>query len=154
MPATKTSNKLGSRYLFYSVDFDPDSADPVVVDLGRPQGAGEKGISLAVARLFRFKLRRTVGTGNIDAFQIIAATDAALTQNVTIVKAHATPTVANAVGDELYLECDAEMVHEVLATATHVGVRVEQATAGDECDIAVLAEPLYQYGELGADFIQ
>lgn len=61
-------------------------------------------------------------------FKIFAATDDSGT-GATEVAAHATPTVADAAGDVLYLEASAEMVKDVLPTATHVAVEVDMDTA-------------------------
>lgn len=154
MPATYDAKHLFSRQRVWAVDFDPDSADPVVVDLGQPQGAGLKCIPIAEVKRFAAVLCRSVGTGNVDAFEIIAATNAAGTGSPTVVKAHAAPTVANAVGDNLVLEVDVEQVREVLAAATHVGIRVELATNTDECIVtAIAAGQTYQIPGLTADFI-
>ena len=147
-----TAQHLNSRTNARLRPFDPDSVDPVIVDLD-PTGDGE---CLALAdgfQRFRAGLMRTVGTGNVDAFQIIAATDADGT-GATVVVAHSGPTVANAEGDTLWLECDADQVKEALATATHIGVRVELATATDECTVFFeRADPTFATGDLTADYV-
>jgi hypothetical protein len=45
-----------------------------------------------------------------------------------IVADHASASNPDAVGDTIWLEVDAEQCREVLATATHVGVRVQLNT--------------------------
>lgn len=152
MPATYDANHLRSRVRLRHAEFDPDSADPVLVTLN--PGASEACIALAGgARRFLASLLRTVGTGNTDAFQIIAATDAS-GSNPTVVVAHATPTGQNAINDVLVLECDVEQIREVLPAATHVGVRVELATATDEAVVAFLeADNQFERSGLTADYI-
>jgi hypothetical protein len=153
MPATYSAEHLTSRMRVQSVDFDPDSADPVVATLN--PAATEKLRAIASGgRRFMAVLVRSVGTGAVDAFEIIAAGNAAGTTSPTVVVAHAGPTVANAVGDQLVLECDVEQVREVLASATHVGVRVELATNTDECIITFIeAEHAHPRAGLTADYI-
>lgn len=151
MPATKTSEFLFSRFNLVLVDYDIDDALNVV-DLGRPQGAGNKCIPIAHLDHFGAFLFRSVGTGSVSEFQIIAATAADGT-GATIVKEHAIGSAPNAVGDTIYLEVDMEQVREVLSTATHVGIRVQLATAGDECVIGYLADNRFQRASLQSDYI-
>lgn len=152
MPATYAAEHLRSRFRLRHVECDPNSADPALVTLN--PGASEACIALAGgARRFLASLIKTVGTGNTDAFQIIAATDAA-GAGATVVVAHASPTGQNAVNDVLVLECDVEQIREVLPAATHVGVRIELATATDEVVVAFLeAEHQFQRSGLTADYI-
>lgn len=152
MPSTAVAHVLNARVESRMVDYDIDNALNVV-DLGQPQGAGNKCLPIALYKRFRAGLFRSVGTGSVDAFQIIAATAADGT-GATIVVAHAIGSAPDAVGDTIWLECDAEQVHEVLATATHVGVRVDLATTTDECVVFFeRAEPYYTAGSLTADYI-
>jgi hypothetical protein len=149
-----TAHHLNARVNTRLVDYDIDDALNVA-DLGQPQGAGLKLVPLADGyRRFRAALFRSVGTGSVTKFQIIAATNAAGTGSPTIVVEHAIGSAPNAVGDTIWLECDAEQVREALPTATHIGLRVHLATASDE---AVLlferADPTYTAGALTADFI-
>ena len=71
--------------------------------------------------------------------KIFAAVDASGT-TPTLVVEHAAPTVADAAGDCVYLECTAEQVFEVLANATHVSVEVDMSSA------AALAAVTYTFG--------
>lgn len=153
MPATYASEKIRSRMEVRHLDYDIDAALNVV-DLGRPQGAGNKCLPLSDGfRQFMASLFRSVGTGTVSAFQIIAATAADGT-GATIVVAHALGSAPDAVGDHIFLECDAEQVKEVLPAATHVGVRVQLATATDEAVVTFIrADPLYARSGLTADYI-
>jgi hypothetical protein len=152
MPATKTVEHLRSRSERRLVDYDIDNALNVA-DLGQPQGAGQKCLPIATFRQFIAGLFRSVGTGSVTKFEIIAAT-AADGAGATIVVSHAIGTAPDAVGDTIWLECDAEQIHEVLPTATHVGVRVQLATTTDEAVISFeRAGAFYERTGLTADFI-
>lgn len=151
MPATYTAQHLRSRADRRMVDFDPGTTDATIVDLD-PTGSGE-GLAIEEYQWFLAGLFRSVGTGTINEFAIIAGTDADLT-GATVVVTHALGSAPNAVGDYIWIETDAESIYEVLATATHVGVRVDQATAGDECVIFFeRATPTYARRGLTADYI-
>jgi hypothetical protein len=154
MPAQYTAEHLRSRINARAVDYDIDAALNVV-DLGQPQGAGNKCLPLKDGyRRFLAGLFRSVGTGSVTAFQIIAATAADGT-GATVVVQHAIGSAPDAVGDTIWLECDIEQVKEVLPSATHVGVRVQLATATDEAVVVFLrADPTFVASGLTADFIQ
>lgn len=153
MPATYTAEKLRSRHNIRMVDYDIDAALNVV-DLGQPQGAGNKCLPLSAGyKNFLAALFRSVGTGTVTKFEIIAATAADGT-GATIVVSHAIGTAPDAVGDTIVLECDVEQVKEVLPTATHVGVRVQLATSTDEAVVLFMrSEPTFAASGLTADYI-
>jgi hypothetical protein len=152
MTATYSAEHLTSRSERRMLDYDIDGALNVV-DLGQPQGAGNKCLPIANFRRFCAGLFRSVGTGSVTKFQIIAATAADGT-GATIVVEHAIASAPDAVGDTIFLECDVEQVKEVLATATHVGVRVQLVTAGDEAVVFFeRAEPMFPRAGLTADYI-
>ena len=147
-----TAEHLTSRSARVMVEFDPDSADPVVVDL--VNGSSDECFPISDGyRRFLAGLIRTVGSGNIDAFEIIAATDADGGGAIVVVS-HAFASEADAVGDYVWLECDIEQVYDKLSTATHIGVRVELATGTDECVISFeRAKPRHAYAGLTSDYI-
>ena len=150
MAATTTQDKLASHSERRMVDFDPDVDTLAIVDLDPASSA--EFLPLAQFRRFMAGLVRSVGTGAVDNFEIVAATDGDGT-GATVVVAK-TPTTANAVGDRVWLECSIEQVREVLATATHIGVRIELATATDECIVFFeRAEPEFPRAALTADYI-
>lgn len=152
MAATYTAEHLTARSERRMVEYDVDDALNIV-DLGQPQGAGNSCLPIANFRRFIGGLFRSVGTGSVVAFQIIAATDAAGT-GATIVVAHAIGSAPNAVGDTIWLECDVEQIREVLATATHVGLRVDLSTATDEAVFFFeRADPMFPRAGLTADYI-
>lgn len=151
-PATYDAEHLFSRMEWTpGVDFDPDATTLTLVDLD-PATSGEC-LEIKDFRRFAASFTRTVGVGDLDAFQIIAATDADGTGAV-IVKAHAIGSQPNALNDRIVLEVDVEQIREVLATATHVGVRAQFATATDEGQIGFIrADPFYPHAGLTADYI-
>lgn len=152
MVATSTANHLFARSERRMVDYDIDAALNVV-DLGQPQGAGNACLPIANFRRFAAGLFRSVGTGTVSAFQLIGATAADGT-GAAIVVAHAIGSAPDALGDTIWLECDVEQVREVLATATHVGARVQLATATDEGIVFFeRADPFYSRSGLTADFV-
>jgi hypothetical protein len=157
MAATLSLENMFARRKVWTVEVDDSGAstDPIIVDLGQPQGAGL--LLIPIARLLRFGaiLFKSVGTGNTDAFNIFAATNAAGTGSATTVVSVATATAQtqNALGDQLVLECSVEQIREVLPTATHVGVRVELATGTDEMIVTAIAEYVDETSGLTANYI-
>ena len=160
MPATYSAEHFFSRFKFKEVEHDPagGSADPLVVDLGQPQAGTDKLLDLSAnGGLLRFVVRciKTVGSDETDEFSIIAATNAAGTGSPTVVVQTATATAQtqDAVGDVLGLECTIEQIREVLATATHVGVRHEASTGTDEWVFFTMAEYVHAFSGLTANYI-
>jgi hypothetical protein len=152
MVATYTTDVLGTRAVRRLVEIDLDAALNIV-DLGTPQGAGNKCFPIANHRRFLAGVFRSVAAGALTAFQIIAATAADGTGAVIVV-AHALGSAPDAVGDTVFLEVDVEQIREVLATATHVGVRVQLANAADENVIYFEAnDPMFPRAGLTADFV-
>lgn len=145
-----STDKLASRSERRMVDFDPDATTLTIVDLD-PTGSLEL-LPLQGFRRFMAGLFRSVGTGALTAFQIIAATDGD-GAGATVVVAGAALT-ADAVNDRVWLECDIEQVREALPAATHIGVRAQLVTATDECVIFFeRAEPEFPRAGLTADYI-
>ena len=150
MPATYTAEKSLSRALRRVLDFDPDSGSAVLATLN--PAASEKFLSLTLGRRFVFGIMKSVGTGAISAVKVQAATAADGTGAQDFVSA--TPTTADAVGDTVWYEVDAEQAKEVLAGATHVGLSITLATSTDECVIyAEISEPVFPRTGLTANYI-
>ena len=153
MVATYTAVHLNTQSECRMVDYDIDGALNFV-DLAQPQGTSTQCLPLATFRKFRAGVFRSVGTGTVDAFHIVAATSAA-GAGVQIVCSHAIGSAPDAVGDTIWLECDVEQIREVLPTATHVGAKLDLLTAGDECVVFFeRADPFYgPIAGLTADYI-
>lgn len=81
----------------------------------------------------------TVAVGAVVTFKIFAAVDSSGT-TPTLVKAHATPTTADAAGDQLMLEVSAEEVLAALAAASHVSVEVDMVTNTDTAAVTYIRE--------------
>lgn len=152
MAATATTKKKVNEALRRLLDYDIDNALNVV-DLGTPQGAGNKCIPIARWKRFLAGFFHSLGAGTVTKFQIIAATAADGTGATIVVDKDLTAN-PNAVGDFVFAECTVEQVREVLANATHVGVRVQLNTAGDEAVIYFEADGMdSNKADLTADFI-
>lgn len=158
MTATTTAMHLFANAEWRMRENDPDTGSDAYVDLAEP-AAGSPGsptapfLPIAQFRRFCAIYMTTVGTGGLTAFQLVAATDAAGT-SATAVVSHAVGSNPNAVGDFLVLECNVEQVHEVLATATHIGVLVNLVTSTDEGACAFgRCEPQFPRAALTADYV-
>ena len=150
MVATSTAEHLTSRSERRLVEYDiDDAANLVVLD----PASGDVCLPIEEFRRFAAMVMITVGTGGLTEFSITAATSAAGAGAVDVVT-HAVGSNPNAVGDYLVLECDAEQVREVLATATHIGVTLDLVTTGDEAAVFFeRAEPYYPRTGLTADYV-
>ena len=147
-----TAEHLTTRANRRFADFDPGVDTAVIVDLD-PSGSGEMLALTDGYRRFLAAFVRTVGTGALDTFEIIAATDADGT-GATAVVSHAVGSEPDALMDTIWLECDIEQVRAALSNATHIGVRAEFATATDEGVIYFeRADPLFAHADLTADVV-
>jgi hypothetical protein len=158
MAATTTAQHLFAGCECRLRENDPDTGADAYVDLAEP-AAGAAGtptapfLPIANFRRFAALYMTTVGTGGITTFQIVAGTSAA-GAGATVVVSHALGSNPDAVGDFVVLECNVEQIHEVLATATHVGVLVNLVTSTDEgACLFMRAEPLYPVAGLTADYV-
>ena len=134
------------------VEYDSDDSLNLV-DLALPQGTGAECLPVFGFRRFVAGLIRTVGTGTVSAFSIVAATSAA-GEGATAVVSHALGSAPDAVGDTLWLETTIEQVREVVSRATHVGIQVQLATASDEAIFYFeRTEPRHPRADLTTDFI-
>jgi hypothetical protein len=152
MPATYTSHKIFGAADLRMLDFDPNGTAATVVDLDTATGG--EGLLIENFCQFVAGLFRSVGTGTVAEFAIIADTDDDMATTPTVVVTHALGSAPDAVGDTIWLECDVEQIREVLTTATYVGVRIDLATATDECVVLFgRFAASYPHRALTADFI-
>jgi hypothetical protein len=155
MVATTTTHHFQAKNNVRQVVWQPaDAATAQIVDLGQPQGASVLMLPIAHFRNFYARIITSllVGTGP-TAFSICAATDAAGT-GVQLVKTHAMGSLPDAEGDTVVLECSAEEIREVLATATHVGVWLDCNNNDDETIVTLIrADALYGYSALDAEYV-
>lgn len=153
MVATSTVHHLLAQSKRILVEYD-ENGDDNIVDLGQPQGAGNKCVPIGGFRNFLAGVFKTVtGTpGGMTTLKIIAATAADGTGATAVVSRAA--TTANLLGDTVWLECNVEQIREVLAAATHVGVQIDNEQADNEQVVYFeMGDPLYKYPDLTADFI-
>jgi len=153
MPATYDAHSLRARAERRMVFFDPGASTLTLVDLD-PVTSAE---CLPIETFRRFQagllIAGSATPSDVDQFQIIAATDADGGGAVVVV-AQSFAATPDATGDYAWLECDVEQIHEVLPTATHVGVRVEFADAASEATIYFeRADPYYPRSGLTADYV-
>jgi hypothetical protein len=142
---TATYNHLKSRMVVRTYADDP--ADATVARKIAWVPMGERFLALATL---------ISGTG-ILTFKIFAGTDSS-GAGATVVKAHADPTVADAVGDQVTLEVSAEEVKAALAGATHVSVEMDNDVNSDINAVTyvmdgALAGGRFQFDGLTADVI-
>jgi hypothetical protein len=154
MPATYTAEHVSANRKQIAVVWQPaDAATAQLVDLGQPQGAS--ALMLPIEEFTHFTAQTCAsllaGSG-VTVFKIYCGTDAA-GSTPTVVVAHAVGTAPDAEGDSLFLECNAEQIHEVLATATHVGVWLDCQHNDDETVVIFTCEhPTYARAGLTADY--
>jgi len=154
MVATYTAHKALACCERRLVDFDPDSNADVLAALD-PAGSLNL-LPIALFRRFVAAFTPTVGVGGITAFQIVAAPASNTAVGAcTAVVSHALGSNPDAVGDHVWLECDADQIHEVLPTATHVGVLLNLVTDTDEGKVFFeRSEPFYgPRAGLTADYV-
>jgi len=153
MAASYTAESLSARLFCRMVEFDPDTGDATFVTLN--PSASEDCLAIADnggPRRYLFGIMDTVGTGGQTTAIVYACTAADGTGATAVTTI--TPTTANAVGDTVWVEVDTDQIHEVLATATHVGLKIDLVTATDECAVVVIgSEGLNQYVNLTDDYI-
>lgn len=148
-----TAEHLRSKLFVRVVEFDPDSGSATAVTLNPADS--ETYLSLTAngkPKRYLFGMMVTVGTGGITTATVNAATAADGTGATQV--AQITPTTADAVGDYVWVEVDADQIRNALAGATHVGLVIDLVTATDELAVVVIgADGQHQYDELTADYI-
>ena len=154
MTATYTAEHISANRKQIAVVWQPaDAATAQLVDLGQPQGASALMLPIEEYKRFSAQTVASLLVGNgVSAFSIYAGTSAAGAGAVAVVS-HAVGTAPDAEGDSLFLECDVDQIHEVLATATHVGVWLDCANNDDETVVIFTCEePTYPHAGLTADY--
>jgi hypothetical protein len=149
MASPQSSEKIASKIKLYAYDFDPDSGSATDVAWVDMQNFHKFG-----ALVFR-----SVGTGTIQGFTLLAnnASDGSGT-DITI-KSHALGSAPDAVGDFIFLECTAEEIAQEAADAGITGARyvsanIDLQTSTDECVVVyIFTDPRFAYDQLTADHI-
>src|SRR5262245_49077591 len=133
MASPQASEKLSGKLAVTMYDFDPDGTDPVDVAWVDMQNYSH----------FMVVLFRSVGTGTVAAFKILANSGVSGGGTDIEVKAHAIGSAPNAVGDYIFLECTAEEIAQEAADAGITGARyvsasIDLQTGTDECVVTYI----------------
>lgn len=130
------------------VDHDPNSTAEVLVVLDPANAMPCVPLADNAWRRMIAGVFRSVGSGAVTAFRIIAATSVAGAGATTVVT-HPFPELADTVGHTLWLEFTLEQILEALPGATHLGIGLTLATGTDECVVYLeRQEPRFQTGDL------
>ncbi len=149
MASPQESQKVASRMAVKQYDFDPDVDTAVDV----------AWVDMQNFRTLMVVFFRTVGVGNLDGFRILANSSPTGAGTDVVVKVHALGSQPNAVGDYVFLECQAEEVMQEANDAGVTGARyvtanIEFATGTDEGVVTyILGNPRFAYDHLTADVV-
>lgn len=147
MPSSQVVQKLLSNLEITQYDFDPDSTNPVDV----------AWVDMKDKTCMLFGFFRTVGTGDIDTFRVIANSEPDGSGTDVIVKTKSlTGVQPNAVGDYTFIEVTAEEVRGVDTDGLglrYVSLQIEFATATDEGVVTYIAKPRFPRENATADVI-
>ena len=148
-----TAEVLRSKLFVRSVEFDPDSGAATAVTLNPADSATYLSLTAnGSPKRYLFSIRVAVGTGGITSVVVNAATS--VTGGGAVAVATITPTTADAVNDNVFVEVDADQIRTALAGATHIGLVIDLVTSTDELAVTVIgADGQHQYDELTADYI-
>lgn len=148
MASAVTTDYLSSTVKLSLYDFDPDETAPT--DVGW-QDFRDFGAVL-------MQVFRSVGTGTLSSFSLLANAKSDGSGTDATVKTHALASAPDAVGDYVNLEAQAEELPPLdVAGEAHlryVSGNISLLTATDECVVAYLfGRPRFAYGGLTADHI-
>lgn len=144
MASGVTTDYLSSTLKVASYDFDPDETAPTDVSW---QDMRDFGALLV-------QLFRSIGTGTISSFTILANPLSDGSGTDSEVKAHAIGSAPDAVGDFINLECLASELPPLGSNLRYVSGAISLLTATDECVVVyVFGLPRFAYGSLTADTI-
>lgn len=149
MASPQASDKALARAARTMYDFDPDGTSAVDV----------AWVDMQNYRRLVVGLFRSVGTGSVTSFKILANAQSNGGGTDVEIKAHAIGSAPNAVGDYIWLECSAEEIAQEAADAGIEGVRYVSAnialvTNTDECVVYYeRCDPRFAYDNLTADYI-
>ncbi len=144
MAVATASAKFFANAAMQSYDFDPDSADATDV----------AWVDMRDYGLFACSFVRTVGTGALDGFTILANTASDGSGTDVEIKAHAVGSEPNAAGDQLFLECTAEEIKTAGANYRYVSASCEFNTDSDEGVVVYIrSQPRFPADALTADVV-
>lgn len=143
MAVQTASDKLSSTLAVTHYDFDPDGTN--ATDVAWVDMRDYEGILVTFTR--------TVGTGALDTFKLIANSASDGSGTDVEIKAHAVASEPNAAGDYIFLEATAEEIGTAGTDLRYVSVSAEFATGTDEGVITYVRKAKRKYAGLTADTI-
>jgi hypothetical protein len=144
MASSVTTDYLSSVLKVMTFDFDPDGSDAADVSW---QDMRDFGAVL-------MQLFKSIGTGAVITFKILANPESGGSGADAEVKEHALGTAVDAVGDFVNLECLASELPPLGTDLRYVSASASLATDTDECVFAyVFGQPRFAHGELTEDTI-
>lgn len=150
MPSNLEVQKIASQVYVKGFDFDPNVDTPV--DVG--------WVDMRDFKYLLVSFFRTVGTGAVDAFKIIANSASDGSGTDVVVKEHAVGSEPDAVGDQLFLEISSQELgglgdHPDNELALrYVSAQIEFATATDEGVVTyIMSGPRFPREDLTADIV-
>ncbi len=144
MASGVTTDYLSSTLKVMSFDFDPDETAATDVSW---QDMRDFGAVL-------MQLFRSVGTGSVSSFTILANAQSDGSGTDAEVKAHAIGSAPDAVGDYINLEALQSELPPLGTDLRYVSGAISLDTATDECVVVyVFGLPRFAYGSLTSDSI-
>jgi hypothetical protein len=149
MASPQAFDKLFANATIRHYDFDPDGPDPVDV----------AWVDMQNFRYFAASFFRTIGTGALDRFRIIANPNSDGSGTDVVIKEHALTSQPDAVGDQVFLECQAEEIIQEgndagVSNVRYVSVQLEFATGTDEGVVTYIRHsPRFAHDGLTVDII-
>jgi hypothetical protein len=144
MASAVTTDYLSSILKITMYDFDPDETAATDVSWQ----------DMRDAHAFMCMVMRSVGTGSLSSFAILANADSAGGSTDATVKSHSLGSAPDAVGDYVFLECLASELPPLGTSLRYVSGAISLVTATDECVVAyVFGNERWGFGGLTADHI-
>lgn len=122
MAVASASEKLTTELAITHYDFDPDSGD--ATDVG---WVDMRDYDKIVVSFFR-----TIGTGALTTFTILANSSSTGASTDVEIKSHALGSQPDAVGDYVFLECTAKELAAAGTDLRYVSANIDFVTSTDE----------------------
>lgn len=154
MASALSTEYLGSRLKMTAYDHDPGATSATLCS---PDGGTTiRYYDMKEYRKFAVLAKPTiVGGGGLTKVEIVASSTTAFS-SVTVIKDSGT-VAADALDDFVFLECTAEEIAHLVATAgvdlRYVAARLTNATGTDEVSVVYIGEPIREYSGLTATTI-
>ncbi len=144
MASSVTTDHLTSVLKVMHFDFDPGGTDAVDVSWQDMRDFGTVLMSFF----------HSVGTGAVDAFQILGNAESAGSGTDAVIKTHALGSAPDAVGDYVFLEALDSEFPPLGTSLRYTSASVELAVDTDEGVVTyVFGLPRFAYGSLSSDTI-